>query len=86
MKSKPDFSFSVLCAMLLTATSLARAGWYEIGNYAGTIGSMPVHLSLQSYDVIDRNEPVNGMSTAPTTTMRIAFPFRCRVNVKPMER
>lgn len=39
------------------ASPPAHAGWYEVVNYVGTIGSQPVHLSLQTYDRIDRNEP-----------------------------
>ncbi|RDU99294.1 hypothetical protein [Trinickia dinghuensis] len=55
MKRKLNFSWS--CLILLAAASSAHAGWYEIENYAGTIGSLPVHLSLQTYDEVDRNEP-----------------------------
>ncbi|MFP3656126.1 hypothetical protein SB777_35040, partial [Burkholderia sp. SIMBA_052] len=41
--------------MILFTASSAHAGWYEIRNYAGTIGSLPVHVSLQTYDDINRN-------------------------------
>jgi hypothetical protein len=57
MKTKRNVSRVALCAILFTAASSAHAGWYEIRNYAGTIGNLPVHLSLQTYDDIDRNEP-----------------------------
>lgn len=41
--------------MLLSASS-AYAGWYEVRNYTGTIGGLPVHVSLQTYDDINRND------------------------------
>jgi hypothetical protein len=56
MKSRRSFSCIVLF-MTLIAASPARAGWYEVRNYTGTIGSLPVHLSFQTYDDINRNEP-----------------------------
>ena len=44
-----------LAALALgVATSSVQAGWYEIKNYVGTIGNAPVHLSLQTYDDIGR--------------------------------
>ena len=55
MKGKRSFYRIALCTTLLTA-SVAHAGWYEIRNYVGTIGNLPVHLSLQTYDDINRNE------------------------------
>lgn len=55
MKRKRNFSCIALCVISFAASS-AHAGWYEIRNYAGTIGSVPVHLSLQTYDDINRNE------------------------------
>lgn len=45
-----------LCALFAVASS-AHAGWYEVRSYAGTIGSVPVHVSLQTYDYINRNQP-----------------------------
>jgi hypothetical protein len=42
--------------LLLLANS-AQAGWYEVRNYAGTIGAIPVHVSLQSFSYIDHGEP-----------------------------
>ncbi|BFG77269.1 hypothetical protein PTKU46_53020 [Paraburkholderia terrae] len=54
MKRKRNISRTILCVILFTASS-AHAGWYEIRNYAGTIGSLPVHVSLQTYDDINRN-------------------------------
>jgi hypothetical protein len=56
MKSKPPFSRIALCATLF-ATSAAHAGWYEVRNYAGTIGNAPVHVSLQTFDNLNKNEP-----------------------------
>ncbi|AKJ69465.1 hypothetical protein PATSB16_37970 [Pandoraea thiooxydans] len=57
MKSKPDFSRIALWLIFLVASSSAHAGWYEVVNYVGTIGSQPIHLSLQTFGYIDRNEP-----------------------------
>jgi hypothetical protein len=57
MKRKQILSRITLCLISFIAVSSARAGWYEIRNYAGTIGGRPIHLSLQTYDDIDRNEP-----------------------------
>ena len=56
MKAKRGFFRIALCTTLI-ATSSANAGWYEIRNYVGTIGSLPVHLSLQTYDSINHNQP-----------------------------
>lgn len=40
---------AIALAALFFATH-AHAGWYVVDNYAGTLGSMPVHVSLQEYD------------------------------------
>jgi len=37
-------------ALLPAINQTADAGWYEVTNYTGTIGSYPIHLSLQKYD------------------------------------
>lgn len=37
-------------ALLLSINQAAIAGWYQVTNYTGTIGSYPIHLSLQKYD------------------------------------
>lgn len=37
-----------IASLLLTGS--AHAGWYVVNNYEGTLGTMPVHLSLQAYD------------------------------------
>jgi hypothetical protein len=42
---------------LLVFSSSASAGWYEIKNYVGTIGTVPVHISLQTYGTINRGGP-----------------------------
>jgi len=48
---------SRFCAlMLLLFSSAAHAGWYEIQNYVGTIGTAPIHLSLQTYRYINHGE------------------------------
>ena len=47
---------AAVCLMLLYASS-AHAGWYEIRNYAGTVGNLPVHMSLQTYDHINHDQP-----------------------------
>lgn len=56
MKSKRNFFCIALCVILFAAATSAHAGWYQIRNYVGTIGSLPVHLSLQTYDDFNRNE------------------------------
>lgn len=43
--------------MILFATPAAHAGWYEIRNYTGTIGNASVHVSLQTFDNLNKNEP-----------------------------
>jgi hypothetical protein len=43
--------------LILLAASPAHAGWYEVQNFAGVIGTLPVHVSLQTYKEINRNEP-----------------------------
>lgn len=40
---------------LLLFVSSVHAGWYEVKNYVGTIGTASVHLSLQTYGYIDGN-------------------------------
>ncbi|GAB6847948.1 hypothetical protein [Paraburkholderia kururiensis] len=57
MKNKRNLARLALCVFFLAATSLALAGWYDIDNYAGTIGSLPIHVSLQTYDDVHRDEP-----------------------------
>ncbi|MFC5741799.1 hypothetical protein [Dyella tabacisoli] len=42
---------------LLFVTSQASAGWYEIKNYVGTVGKVPVHVSLQTYDYLNHDGP-----------------------------
>ena len=41
-------------ALLLLASSASAGGWYEVKNYVGTIGGAAVHVSLQTYDDINR--------------------------------
>lgn len=43
-----QFIPAVFCLLLLTGK--ATAGWYHVENYEGSIGSNPVHLSLQTYN------------------------------------
>lgn len=38
--------------------SPARASWYDVKNYVGTVGDAPVHVSLQTFSSIVRGEPV----------------------------
>ncbi|HKR42626.1 MAG TPA: hypothetical protein VJU59_23625 [Paraburkholderia sp.] len=47
MKNSRTLLYAI--ATLLIASS-AHAGWYEVRNYEGTIGNLPVHVSLQTYD------------------------------------
>ncbi|MFK4446847.1 hypothetical protein ABH944_007058 [Caballeronia udeis] len=87
MKRKRNFSCITLCVISFAASS-AHAGWYEITNYAGTIGSVPVHMSLQTYDDINRNEPgqwrVNGSYYYDTTALylkRTRRKLNCRIGL-----
>lgn len=41
---------SILTLSALLFVTRAHAGWYVVDNYAGTLGTLPVHLSLQEYD------------------------------------
>jgi hypothetical protein len=43
-------------AFLAFHCSTASAGWYQIKNYEGTIGTAPVHLSLQAYDKLKQGD------------------------------
>jgi hypothetical protein len=56
MKTNKNFFCMALCVSLLAAATSADAGWYEIRNYVGTIGSIPVHVSLQTYDDTNQND------------------------------
>jgi len=56
MTMKKTINVVVLLALLFLASS-ASAGWYEIKNYVGTIGSAPVHVSLQTYEWINQGNP-----------------------------
>lgn len=47
-------SGAVLCVALFSTP--AYAGWYQVRNYIGTVGSYPVHVSLQNYDELNRGE------------------------------
>ncbi|WP_254617392.1 hypothetical protein [Burkholderia metallica] len=47
---------ATIAALLACAPAASFAGWYEVANYTGTIGNAPVHVSLQSYDTLDRND------------------------------
>ncbi len=42
-----QFISAIFCVLLLTGK--AAAGWYHVENYEGSIGSQPVHISLQTY-------------------------------------
>ncbi|MEN4908819.1 hypothetical protein [Rahnella bonaserana] len=51
--------FSVLSAAFLCValfSTPACAGWYQVRNYTGFVGSYPVHVSLQNYDELNRGE------------------------------
>lgn len=49
---------ALFCVLLLTGEAVA--GWYQVENYAGTIGADPVHLSLQRYDSFGSGITVEG--------------------------
>jgi len=55
MAGRHDFSRVALCTLLFTTTA-AHAGWYEVRNYTGTVGNAPVHVSLQTFDNLNKNE------------------------------
>jgi len=52
------FISALFCVLLLTGEAVA--GWYQVENYAGTIGPDPVHLSLQRYDSFGSGITVEG--------------------------
>jgi hypothetical protein len=49
------FAYSTL-ACLAVHCSAASAGWYQITNYEGTIGTAPVHISLQGYAKLNQGD------------------------------
>lgn len=49
---------AVFC--LLTLAGEAHAGWYHVENFEGTIGEMPVHISIQKYDGFGSGITVEG--------------------------
>lgn len=51
------FLFRLTSCLIFCMAPYAHAGWYEIRNYAGTIGNLPIHMSLQTYDHINQGEP-----------------------------
>ncbi|URK89242.1 hypothetical protein LP421_30435 (plasmid) [Rhizobium sp. RCAM05350] len=40
-------------AFLFLSCNSAYTGWYQIKSYEGTIGSLPVHLSLETFDKLN---------------------------------
>lgn len=44
----------------LAAAAPAHAGWFQVRNYAGTIGTYPVHVSLQTFDWLQDKTKVVG--------------------------
>ncbi len=46
---------SFLVFLALVAVAPAEAGWYEIKNYVGTVGSESVHVSLQTFNWLNRS-------------------------------
>ena len=52
------FVYAVFCVLLLSGK--AAAGWYHVENYEGSIGSQPVHISLQTYDSFGSGITVEG--------------------------
>jgi len=64
--------------VLLLFASYARAGWYEVKNYAGTIGGLPVHVSLQTFDYINHGEPSQWLVEGSYyyDSLRIPIPLR----------
>jgi hypothetical protein len=52
---KRKLHVAILLALLFLMSS-ARAGWYEIRNFVGTVGSAPVHVSLQTFDSVNKGD------------------------------
>ncbi|WP_434722366.1 hypothetical protein [Mesorhizobium sp. RIZ17] len=52
------FVCAISCVLLLCGN--AAAGWYHVENYEGSIGSQPVHISLQTYDGFGSGITVEG--------------------------
>jgi hypothetical protein len=52
------FISAISCVLLLSGK--AAAGWYHVENYEGSIGSRPVHISLQTYDGFGSGITVEG--------------------------
>lgn len=57
MKPSRHLLHAILCAASLAASTAHAGGWYEVRNYTGTIGSLPIHLSLQTYAELNHDEP-----------------------------
>jgi len=54
----PMKKITSLSLLLLTCLSLPSwAGWYEVRNYTGTLGSHSVHMSLQTYVWLQQGKP-----------------------------
>lgn len=49
---------AVFCMLLLSGKAVA--GWYHVENYEGSIGTKPVHFSLQRYDSFGSGITVEG--------------------------
>lgn len=52
--------FILAIFLVLLLSGRAAAGWYHVENYEGTIGSQPVHVSLQTYDSFGSGITVEG--------------------------
>jgi hypothetical protein len=52
------FISAIFSVLLLSGE--AAAGWYHVENYEGSIGSQPVHVSLQTYDSFGSGMTVEG--------------------------
>ncbi len=53
---QPKHRMRFLVFSLVAMTSSANVGWYEVKNYAGTIGKSKIHISLQTYDHVNHRE------------------------------
>lgn len=58
MKEIPPRRFGSLASLyaalaFLLLSNAAYAGWYQIKSYEGTIGNLPVHISLQTFDKLN---------------------------------
>lgn len=55
-----EFRQVALVSVFLCSTAGANQSWYQVENYAGTLGEQPVHVSVQHYD-FSKNSTIRGV-------------------------